>query len=80
MLRRFASDLDYGAALNGEDSLEPNATCTDCGVAYSKAEMDPTTWCDACSDRRDAHTDLLEIRLMAKAVLRSDRSKVKEVA
>lgn len=33
--------------------LQPNATCEDCGVAYAKADADPTTWCDACSDRRD---------------------------
>jgi hypothetical protein len=51
-----------------DDPPPPNATCTDCGIAYGKADHDPTTWCDACSDHRDAHTDALEIRL-AKATL-----------
>lgn len=72
------SDRDYDDVNQGED-LEPNATCTDCGVDYSKADGDPTTWCDACSDQRDAHTDALEMR-MAKADLRADLTKVKEVA
>lgn len=48
--------------------VQPNATCSDCGVDYSKGEHDPTTLCDACSDRRDVHTSRLEHRLvMAKA-------------
>ena len=45
-----------------DDELQPNASCTDCGVAYSKADADPTTWCDACSDRRDAWAAATEIR------------------
>jgi len=45
------------------DDLRPNASCTDCGADYSKADHDPTTTCDACSDRRDAHTSRLERRL-----------------
>jgi hypothetical protein len=62
------------------DEIQPNASCTDCGVDYAKADADPTTWCDPCSDRRDAHTTAMEIRFMAKAVLRSDLAHVKEVA
>lgn len=60
--------------------LPPNAECTDCGAAYSKADDDPTTWCDACSDRRDAWAAAFEIRQMVKAVLTIDLSTVKDVA
>jgi len=59
-MRRY-DDLDA-------DDVQPNAECSDCGRDYSKADHDPTTWCDACSDRRDAHTSAIEIR-MAKAAL-----------
>lgn len=52
--------------------VQPNATCTDCSADYSRGEEDPTTTCDRCSDRRDAHTTLLEGRLvMAKALARA---------
>jgi hypothetical protein len=44
------------------DALPPNAQCTDCGAAFSRADDDPGTWCDPCSDRRDAHTSALERR------------------
>lgn len=51
--------------------VRPNATCVDCGTDYSRAENDPGTYCDGCSDRRDAHTDLLQRRLkMATASTR----------
>jgi hypothetical protein len=50
------------------DDVLPNATCTDCGADFSRADHDPGTLCDPCSDRRDAHTSMLERRLvMAKA-------------
>ncbi len=61
------------------DAVRPNAVCADCGVEYAKAEHDRTPFCDDCSDRRDAYTSALEVRLMAKAVLRSDRP-IKDVA
>lgn len=49
--------------------VQPNATCTDCGVDFSRGENDPGTLCDPCSDRRDAHTSMLARRLvMAKAL------------
>lgn len=48
--------------------LQPNADCEDCGLSYSRAATDPTTWCDACSDRRDAWAEAIEVR-MAKAAL-----------
>ena len=49
--------------------IQPNATCQDCSVDYSRAEDDTTPYCDACSDRRDAHTSLLQTRfIMAKAL------------
>lgn len=50
--------------------VQPNATCLDCGADFSRAEDDPgPATCDPCSDRRDAHTTLLEHRLvMAKAL------------
>lgn len=52
--------------------LRPNATCTDCGVDFHRNDNDPhpSTVCQTCSDRRDAHTTMLERRLrMAKASL-----------
>jgi hypothetical protein len=60
--------------------VQMNASCTDCGVDYAKAENDLSTWCDACSDRRDAWATALEIRFMAKAVLKADVTTVKDVA
>lgn len=51
-----------------DDEPRPNATCTDCALSYSKAEDDPSTTCDACSDRRDAWATATETR-MAKAAL-----------
>lgn len=50
------------------DDVRPNATCTDCGADFSRADHDRGTLCDPCSDRHDAHTSMLERRLvMAKA-------------
>lgn len=43
--------------------VQPNADCTDCGIAYGRATNDPTTWCDACSDRRDAWAEAIEVRM-----------------
>lgn len=49
--------------------VQPNATCLDCGADFSRAEDDPGPYCDPCSDRRDAHTTLLQTRfVMAKAL------------
>jgi len=63
------SDIDYYDALNGSEAPW-QASCTDCGTDFSKADHDPTTTCDSCSDQRDSHTSLLEIRLaLAKAAL-----------
>ncbi len=64
-MSRFDTAMDF---LDDQDggALAPNAHCHDCGVPYSRADDDPSTWCDACSDARDAHTSALEIRL-AKA-------------
>ena len=70
-----APDLDAFDA-----DLQPNASCSDCGVEYSKAIADQTTTCDRCSDRRDAWVTAQEIRTMAKAVLRIDLTNVKDVA
>lgn len=57
------------SAFDSYYDMRPNATCSDCGADFSRAENDPGTLCDACSDRRDAHTDLLQRRLvMAKAL------------
>jgi hypothetical protein len=60
--------------------LQANATCTDCGADYVKALIDPTTWCDSCSDRRDRWVTAQEIRTMVTAVLRVDLTTVKDVA
>ncbi len=45
------------------DEVPFNATCTDCGADYGRAEGDPTTWCDACSDRRDGWVSAMEVRM-----------------
>ncbi len=71
--------IDHEPDLDAYD-VRPNASCSDCGAEYSKADADPTTWCDPCSNRRDAWAALTEIRLMAKAVLRADLTTIKEVA
>jgi len=60
--------------------LPMNATCADCGIDYSRAELDSTPWCDACSDRRDRWATAQELRTMAKAVLRADLMTTKDVA
>ena len=59
--------------------VKPNAVCADCGLDYSKGEHDRTVWCDECSNRRDLHTSLLEIRLMMARAYRSTRP-VRDVA
>ena len=46
-----------------QDDDRPNATCTDCSADFSRADHDLGTLCDACSDRHDAHTSMLERRL-----------------
>ncbi len=61
------------------DPREADSICADCGVDYSKGEHDRTVWCDDCSNRRDLHTSLLEIRLMMARAYRSTRP-VKDVA
>lgn len=49
--------------------VQPNATCADCSVDFSCHEETPSPrYCDACSDRRDAHTDLQARFVMAKAL------------
>lgn len=79
-MSRYDSDVDAYEWLNGADELQPNATCQDCGIAYSKAEDDPSGCCDSCSDKRDRWATALELKLMAKAVLRTDLTQVKDVA
>lgn len=75
MRARFTSDRDFYDWLNGPDELPPNATCDDCGADYSKADHDPTTTCDACSDKRDRWMEALEARRLAKAALTVKRTK-----
>lgn len=67
------SDLDRSDYLNGPYAL---VTCTDCDGLVDGTGL----LCDECLDRRDAHTDALEIRLMVKAALRADWTKIREVA
>jgi hypothetical protein len=50
------------------DDLQPNATCDDCGIDFSRALDDVGPYCDSCSDRRDAWVAALELR-MAKTML-----------
>jgi hypothetical protein len=77
-MSRHDSDLDYYEWLNGPDLIAPNATCDDCGAEYAKAEGDPTTCCDRCSDTRDRWIEALEARRLAKAAL--TRPRTKEIA
>lgn len=63
------NDRDLSDYLGG-----PYSDCVDCGQACEGG------LCEECCDQRDAHTDALELRLMVKAVLRSDLTKVKDVA
>ena len=75
-MSRYGDDEDrYGI-----DDLPANADCSDCGVSYSKATDDPTTWCDSCSNLRDRWAEALELRTMLKAALRADLTKVKDIA
>ncbi len=57
-----------------------NATCADCGVDYSRAEMDRTPFCDTCSNRRDQWASAQDVRTMAKAVLAIDPLKIRDIA
>jgi hypothetical protein len=74
-MSRHDSDLDCHEWLNGPDTVAPNATCDDCGAEYSKADHDPTTCCDRCSDHRDRWEAALEARRLAKATLTQTRTK-----
>ena len=82
-MSRFDSDMDYADWLGGPYP-QPNASCADCGAAFVKGREDIGSLCDACCDARDAHTSALEaihgIQRIAKAVLATDLSKVKDVA
>jgi hypothetical protein len=60
--------------------VRPNAVCEDCGASYGKGDHDPTTLCDRCSDQRDAHTSLLELRLMMAQVQIPPTKRIKDVA
>jgi len=62
------------------DEIHANAVCSDCGVAYSRGELDSTPFCDACSDKRDAWATAQELRTIAKAVLATDLTTIKDVA
>jgi len=46
-----------------DEPLQPNAECVDCGQPFSRAYDDQGMCCDGCSDRRDAHTSNLELRM-----------------
>ncbi len=56
--------MDYGDA----QDERPNAVCSDCDGAFSRAAIDTRTLCDDCCDRRDAWTDALELTMAAAAV------------
>jgi hypothetical protein len=75
-MSRYGDEPDD--ALDVEDLR--NAVCADCGLSYARAELDSTPWCDECSDRRDRWATAQELRTMAKAVLKADLTKTKDVA
>lgn len=63
----YNTAMDYADDQDGGE-LAPNAHCHDCGAPFSRADDDPGLWCDPCSDRRDAHTSALEIRMVKAGV------------
>jgi hypothetical protein len=57
-----------------------NAECSDCGVGFWREPLDGCVWCGECADRRDRWATAQDVRLMLKAVLAVDLSKVRDVA
>lgn len=57
-----------------------NAICADCGERWYRSEHDRCVWCGPCAQRRDAWATAQEIRSMAKAVLKVDLMKVRDIA
>jgi hypothetical protein len=51
------------------DDVRPDTDCVDCGDAFAKAvdDLGPSL-CDGCSDRHDAHTSALELRMATAAL------------
>ena len=62
------------------DDVQPNATCTDCSVDFSRAEEDPGTLCDACSDRREAWLSSVQLRMTHAGLTAVAAALRKEVA
>jgi hypothetical protein len=77
---RNACDDSCGFCGRCSAGPEPNAQCGDCGEPFWLGHDDTGRLCDACCDRRDAHTDLNDLKRMAKAVLRIDPTTIKDVA
>lgn len=76
-MTRYGDDSTYH---EDQDAQLPNAICSDCGADYSRDELDATPWCDACSNKRDAWATAQDLKRMAKAVLATDLTKVRDIA
>jgi hypothetical protein len=72
---RYGADDTYP-----EDADPTNAACPDCGVDFWRGEFDTCVWCGPCAQRRDAWASVQEIRSLATAVLKSDPTKLKDIA
>jgi len=73
---------DEGCGFCGRCSEGPpaNAICEDCRAPFWLEHDSTGRLCDTCCSQRDHHTDLLELKRMAKAVLRIDPTTIKDVA
>lgn len=74
-MSRWDSDQDAADYFAGP---YVTAVCTDCGGDFVSDQT--TRICEPCWDTRERHTSALEIRFMLKALLRSDLTKIREVA
>jgi hypothetical protein len=72
---RYGDDTTYP-----EDADPTNCDCADCGVAFWKSEWDSCPWCGPCAQRRDEWATAQDLKRMAKAVLTTDLTTIKEIA
>jgi hypothetical protein len=72
--------MTCGSACGWCGACSSEATCTDCGVPYGREYDSPNGLCAECDDRREAWATAQQLKRMAKAVLKVDLTKVKEVA
>ena len=74
-MSRYTDDATYP-----EDAEPTNTDCADCGTPFWRSEYDACPWCGPCAQRRDAWATECELKRMAKAVLTTDLTTIKEIA